>query len=467
MMLLRAAAKMCSTRRMLNQLPNIMKPKLACGYCSSVSIPSSAKEQEILLPLSLTTAKNVNGIPAAMSASFWDANSQLQQDYIVIGGGIIGLATAVTLKKKEPDAKVLVLESGVLPQGASTRNAGFTCFGSLTEILEDIQVMGTEKAIAQVNERWKGLQLLRAALGNSAIGFKQTGNYELISTNLLPKLKYLPDVNELLRPLFNANVFIRVDGNIKQFGFSENHVHALILNQFEGQLDSGKMMSALQQKALSLGVMIRYGSQAERPQNILGGLAVPVKNPRGKSLIFRARAVAICVNAYMNDLLPEYNIKPGRGQILVTEPLPTPPKFLAPCHMGNGFWYFRTLEDNRILLGGGRNLFRQQETTTQLETTNNIMAPLKAILQEVIVPGQEPRIDYAWAGLMGFSQDRLPRVEEVSSQKHLAIGFACNGMGVARGYSAGQKTASLLQTIKAPLLHPTNIKEPREQLCTL
>ena len=420
-----------------------------------------------MLPVDLTSAKDVHGVPAAMSASFWDTTSQLQQDYIVIGGGIIGLSTAVTLKQREPTAKVLVLESGVLPQGASTRNAGFTCFGSLTEILEDIQVMGTEKAVAQVKDRWDGLQLLRHALGDSAIGFQQTGNYELVSTDLLPQLKHLPRVNDLLRPLFGADVFSRVDGNIEKYGFSQQYVQALILNQFEGQLDSGKMMSALQQKALSLGVVIRYGSQAKRPRNVSGGLEIPVKNPRGKPLMFRASAVAVCVNGYMNDLLPEYNIQPGRGQILVTEPLSKPLKFSAPCHMGKGFWYFRTLPDNRILLGGGRNLFPSQETTTQLETTANIMAPLKAILQQVIVPGEEPRIDYAWAGLMGFANDHLPRVEAVPGQPHLIIGFGCNGMGVARGYHTGQQTASLLQAQKALLSHHDTLDEPNESLSTL
>ena len=112
--------------------------------------------------------------------------------------------------------------------------------------------------------------------------------------------------------------------------------------------------------------------------------------------------------------------------------------------MGKGFWYFRTLPGNRILLGGGRNLHVSQETTTELSTTSNIIGPLKAILKEVIVPGQDPQIEYSWAGLMGFSPDHLPRVEVVPGQPQLIIGFGCNGMGVARGFHTGQKTAEIL-----------------------
>jgi glycine/D-amino acid oxidase-like deaminating enzyme len=412
-----------------------------------------------LLPSSLTKARDIAGIPKAMSASYWDAKSQLEQDYIIVGGGIIGLTTAISLKQQEPDARVLVLERGVLPSGASSRNAGFACFGSLTEILEDIAVMGTQKAMEQIQDRWEGLQLLRRSLGDQAIGFSQTGNVELISSELLPQLQHLKKINTLLRPIFADDVFVRIDDNIELFGFSKKYVSALVLNQFEGQLDSGKMMQALQQKAQSLGVMVRFGSCADRPRNCVGGLEVLVKNQQGGPILFRTKAAAICTNGYTSHLLPEFKITPGRGQIIVTEPFEKPLPFNAPCHIGKGFWYFRTLPDNRILLGGGRHLNFSQETTTELNTTPDILGPLKAILKKVIVPGHDPRIEYSWAGLMGFSPDHLPKIEKVPGQPHLMIGFGCNGMGVARGFRTGQKTAALLKANRAPVAKPVLIRE--------
>ena len=33
--------------------------------------------------------------------------------------------------KKDAKAKIVILEKGLFPQGASTKNAGFACFGSL------------------------------------------------------------------------------------------------------------------------------------------------------------------------------------------------------------------------------------------------------------------------------------------------------------------------------------------------
>ena len=37
----------------------------------------------------------------------------------------------------KPKSKVLILERGIFPNGASTKNAGFATFGSLSEIISD------------------------------------------------------------------------------------------------------------------------------------------------------------------------------------------------------------------------------------------------------------------------------------------------------------------------------------------
>ena len=85
-----------------------------------------------------------------MHTSFWEHDAMLHADFIVIGGGIIGLQTAIELREREPTASVVLLERGLLPSGASSRNAGFACFGSLTEILGDIEALGEEIGRAHV-----------------------------------------------------------------------------------------------------------------------------------------------------------------------------------------------------------------------------------------------------------------------------------------------------------------------------
>ena len=54
-----------------------------------------------------------------MNLSYWEIKSWLTNvDYIIVGSGIVGLSCAVHLKQKYPLASILVLEKGILPQGA-------------------------------------------------------------------------------------------------------------------------------------------------------------------------------------------------------------------------------------------------------------------------------------------------------------------------------------------------------------
>ena len=69
-----------------------------------------------------------------MSISFWEKESFTCNDVIVIGGGIIGLSVAISLLESNSKLSVLLLERGVFPSGASTKNAGFACFGSPTAV---------------------------------------------------------------------------------------------------------------------------------------------------------------------------------------------------------------------------------------------------------------------------------------------------------------------------------------------
>ncbi|MGB5554400.1 MAG: FAD-dependent oxidoreductase, partial [Flavobacteriaceae bacterium] len=75
-----------------------------------------------------------------MNLSYWEYKTWLSNiDFTIVGSGIVGLNCAHQLKKRYPSARILVLEKGILPQGASTKNAGFACFGSISEILSDLK----------------------------------------------------------------------------------------------------------------------------------------------------------------------------------------------------------------------------------------------------------------------------------------------------------------------------------------
>ena len=76
------------------------------------------------------------------------------------GGGFTGLSAAHFAYIKNPSLRIAVVDQQSYGQSmASTRNAGFACFGSPTEILTDIENEGIEQALARVKLRYEGIQL--------------------------------------------------------------------------------------------------------------------------------------------------------------------------------------------------------------------------------------------------------------------------------------------------------------------
>jgi 2-polyprenyl-6-methoxyphenol hydroxylase-like FAD-dependent oxidoreductase len=110
--------------------------------------------------------------------SYWERRMYFEGiDFLVVGSGIVGLSTAIHLKKSHPTAKIVIVERGVLPSGASTKNAGFACFGSPTELLDDLKTIPETSVWKTVEKRWKGLQSLKELLGTS-FSIEQHGSWE-------------------------------------------------------------------------------------------------------------------------------------------------------------------------------------------------------------------------------------------------------------------------------------------------
>lgn len=359
--------------------------------------------------------------------SFWEKNSFLNYDFIIIGSGILGLSTACSIKEKNSKAKVLVLERGIFPTGASTKNAGFACFGSLTEILTDIKNLGVNETVKLVEKRYKGIQKLRSRLGDANIGFENYGGYELIMEKYFNCIKELPYINRKLGYIFNEDVFQIKNHKIKEFGFETSQVKALVYSKFESQIDTGKMMNSLIDYANSIGIRILTGCEVSNYSEKENYVKVFIKGYNDTEAVFSAKKIFVCANAFIKNILPGLDIKPGRGQVLITKPVENL-KFKGVFHIEEGFYYFRNFE-NRVLFGGGRNLDFDTEASSKFEMNERIINDLKKKLSDVILPGQKFEIDQCWTGIMGFTSNRLPMIENISDR--VTCVMSCNGMGIA------------------------------------
>lgn len=370
-----------------------------------------------------------------MNFSYWETDSWLQNtDFTVVGSGIVGLNCAWTLKQRFPKAKILILERGLLPHGASTRNGGFATFGSLSEIISDLRTHSEQEIMELINKRREGLNLLRENLGDRQIGYREYGGTELFAKDQISMYHECFDkrefINKMLYPLFGAEVFKEA---ANKDGF-RNILSKSIFTPFEGQIHTGQMMSTLLQKVLGLGVKILNKIRVEDFDD--SGERVLVHTDQ---FTFSTRKLLIATNGFSSKLdIP--NVLPARSQILITQPIKNL-HIKGTYHLQEGFYYFRNV-GNRLLLGGGRNLDLKGEQTTVMEHTSMIQDNLERLLREVILPKQDWEIEQRWSGIMGVGNQKRPIIRQLSNNTY--CGVRLGGMGVAIGSGIGKDLANLI-----------------------
>lgn len=372
--------------------------------------------------------------------SAWELDTfYTPQDVIIAGSGFAGLWTAYHLKKYRPHWNILIIEKSPVPGGASTRNAGFACFGSATELVADAGIIGESQMLATFATRYEGIRRIRSVFEPSLIDYEHLGGYELISAKQYPDeqglLADLRWLNEVLKPITSEKeTFRSAPGKLKSFGF--RHTSQLIENNLEGQLHPGKLHAALVMLLKSSGVRIITGialdawSDSGPEPELQTFPAIPLK----------ARHLVIATNIPGNNLIPGNGVMPARGQVLLTSGIERLP-FSGSFHYDEGYYYFRNL-GNRVLLGGARNLAFEEEATVEPGVSPVIQEALERFLREVVLPGIPFQIEQRWSGTMGMPPGKETVVRRLSNHCYAAVGLG--GIGVAVAPIVGEQVANLL-----------------------
>lgn len=381
---------------------------------------------------------NQRSFPATLS--YWEIRPFLHSiDLLIAGSGIVGLTTAIFYKRKYPQAKVLIVERGSSPSGASTKNAGFACFGSASEILSDLKRSSFDEVFSIVEQRWNGLRELRSLVGDVEMDYSDCGGFELFrnADELLFEecVAFISEANKELNSRTGLKETYTVcDNQISGFGFSG--VNHLILNKHEGAIDTGKMMNKLLRLANEMEIDILNGMEVKDFTDSGNGVEVGFTN----GAVVKCVHFHIATNGFASKLLPEIDVKPARAQVLITSPIEKL-KVKGTFHMNEGFYYFRNV-GNRLLFGGGRHLDKETETSTTFETTEIIQHELDRLLFEVILPKSNFMIDHRWVGIMGVGDSKQTIIKRLSA--HASCAVRLGGMGIAIGTSIGKQSAEMI-----------------------
>jgi gamma-glutamylputrescine oxidase len=407
-----------------------------------------------------------------MAISVWEQSTYFApKDLVIVGCGFVGLWTAYEAIQKNPKLNITILERGVIPSGASTRNAGFSCFGSVSELMSDVQLMGEAAMIETVKMRYDGLQRIQKVFKAKEIDYNQWGGYELFEGKKMVKdtkekasktnkgasseLSELYDIsklendiaylNKILTPALKTPkkngkylpIYTNASKDIKKLGFQG--IEALAFNQMEGQLNSAKLVLALQKAVQAKGVQILFSTEVKKFKPHKKGVTIATN----LDAPLEAKHFLICTNGFAKQLIPSLDVVPARGQVFVTEPIKNL-KFKGCFHFDEGYYYFRNL-GNRLLLGGARNADIKNEKTYSLDTSATIQKVLEQFMMERILPkgSKKPKIELRWSGTMGIGTIKKPIIEQLQPNVYCAVRMS--GMGVAIAPIVAQRALKLMK----------------------
>ena len=279
-------------------------------------------------------------------ATYESLNGAREADLTIVGGGYCGLWTAVLAKRRNPAARVVLLESQSVGWAASGRNGGFA-EASLThgeengrrrwaDEYDNLERFGAENLDAFESDiRELGIDCQFERTGVLAVAYEphQVAWLEEMSSGLLLDQRAVQE--EIASPIFRAGRWSKDDCAL---------VHP------------ARLAKELARIAAELGVAIHEHSPVTRIDSARSG-AVTVRTTHGA---VRSDKVALATNAF-KPLLRRARLLtvPVYDFVLITEPL-TDDQLASigwrhrqgVSDLANQFHYSRLTADQRILYGG-------------------------------------------------------------------------------------------------------------------
>ena len=333
---------------------------------------------------------------------------ELQADVCVVGLGGSGLAAVGALL--EAGASVVGLDAGPVGGGAAGRNGGFLLAGGALFHHAAVEAWGQARAAGIYEESLTEIDRLAAELGDVV---RRVGS-----------LRTPADAEE-------AADCARQREALERDGFPATELGGGVLVPSDGAIDPLARCRLLASRAAAAGARLHAATPAT---GITGGR---VTAPEGA---VACRAVVVAVDGGLEHVLPELagRVRSARLQMLATEPLAATvaPR---PVYHRWGYDYWQQLPDGRLALGGGRDRHAAAEWGAPAEPEEAVQAELDRVLREDA--GVDARVTHRWAGVVAYTEDRLPVLEAVRPGV-IAVG-AHSGHGNVLGSAAARAAAEI------------------------
>ena len=374
---------------------------------------------------------------------------RVEADVAILGGGFTGLCTALALRERLPEKRLVLVEAAVCGGGASGRNAGMALPGAGVDVdaLEARLGPGrTRDALAWLH---RGLERLVFRLKN----LKDAGPWESVGSLALARTaRHAAEQKHLLatyrRHGLAAEILAgealrrEIDAPGYVSGFHAPGAGVLV--------QPWDLAQALRRAALDAGVAIheQTGIEEVRP-----GRTITLHSPEGT---LSAPVLVLAANAWAPSLgFLRYRVAPVHVSCIATTPLPRAtraalrwPRRQAIWEEGRVYHFLRVTPDDRVLIGGGSVSYRYGGNL--VFDGRGAWRRLEKALPRILPALEGIAITHRWSGPVDFTRDFLPSFGVAGRERNIFYALGYTGHGVALSHLAGDVLAALVAGDTAP-----------------
>lgn len=355
-------------------------------------------------------------------------------DAVVIGGGILGLATAYWLARE--GHRPVLLEQESIGAGASGRNGGFLPVGTAEDYDRTVDRLGRAGARELLSLTLENRRLASRLIEEESIAcdHRPAGHLHLAldAEEHAANRRLSQLLSEDGTPVDHLD---RLDtGRLVHTELGPGIAGGLWFRDI-GLVHSGKLLAGLAAAAARRGAtLVRARVTRVQPR---AGQSV-IETDRGT---IGAGRVVVATNAWLDGLVPDLEglVRPVRGQALAFAPVRRLFDTGMTALVTATEEYWQQTIDGSIILGGCRAVRRDRdEGNLSSAPTEDVQSALESVLP-MLFPGIGPlRVTHRWAGPLAFTPDRLPILTRLPAGAGWAAGgFSGHGMSLTMALGRG------------------------------
>ncbi|HVI52031.1 MAG TPA: FAD-binding oxidoreductase [Candidatus Sulfotelmatobacter sp.] len=364
-------------------------------------------------------------------------------DVAIVGGGFVGLWTALRIKELSPDSSVVVLEQDVCGGGASGRNGGFV-MSWWPKISSLAALCGRDEALRLARLSETNIGEIGAFCAQHGIDahFRQSGWLWTATTEA--QRGAWRGVQETCVRL-GHDVFAPVaSGDLVRRSGSSVHLEGVV-EASNATVQPARLVRGLRRVALDKGVSI---FEKTRVVHFERGQPARLRTPSGS---VGARRVVLATNAWASAIAElRLAILPVTSTIVATRPMPERLEAIgwtggeAVTDSQLMVDYYRTTRDGRIAFGKGTGMIAfASRFGSGFDQNPELDRMTEADFRRVYPHLGDVEIEHAWSGPIDRTYDSVPMFGHLTDAPHIVYGLGWSGNGVGPSRIGGRILASL------------------------